>query len=140
MQLVVAALKSKNYRAACDSIDALISDNLPVGLSAASTLGLRRFAARMAFVAANDYGAAFTILRQRFEARFELGFEGPLDALPVLTEYATRCAQLGETTASRQVLLEARDYLTKLLPQHGEARRCYSRIIEACERELNEGG
>ncbi|MCA9214729.1 MAG: hypothetical protein KDB27_16775 [Planctomycetales bacterium] len=141
MVRVASAWKLKDYRAACDRIDTLMSESIPEGLSSESLLEVQRLAARMAFAAASDYGAPFEFLRQRFEACCNLRFaDGPLGALSVYTEYATACARRREVRASKQALCEARKLLGQLPSSFHEARDTYRRIIELCEQELARDG
>ena len=134
MSEVVSSLESKNYQIACDKIDSLVSEGFSFADSPKTVLDLKRFAARMAFVAANDYGAPIDYLRNRFEARCELGWARPADALAVLTEYAITCAELHETKWARHAIREAKTFLRLLDNSSGTS--IYSRIIDSCERTM----
>jgi len=135
MQLIVSSLETKEYQVACDKIDSLISDSLPADQLPQTLLDLKRFAARMAFIAANDYHAPFEYLRNRFEARCELGFGKPEDALAILTEYAFKCIDLHETDAAKRALCEAKSYVSAVHLTKGLNQ--YIHIIQACEQLID---
>lgn len=134
MKEVVSSLDSKSYQTACDNIDSLVAQGFPVAHSPEAVLDLKRFAARMVFVAANDFGAPIEFLRDRYEARCALGYARPQDALAVITEYAMTCIELHETKSAELAICDAKSLLG-LLDNNMETS-IYLRMIESSERAM----
>ena len=134
MKKVVSSLDSKCYQTACGNIDSLVSQGFPIAHSPEAILDLKRFAARMAFIAANDFGAPIEFLRDRYEARRALGYASPQDALAIISEYAMTCIELQETKSAELAICDAKSLLG-LLDNNTETS-IYFRMIESAERAM----
>jgi hypothetical protein len=137
---IVQVLKEEPlYEVAGNRIDAIERRYLTLAADE-EKLGLRRSAARMAFVAATDKGASFEAITERFRARCALGFDDVFSELAVLVEFAHACADHAQRDTGLEVLKSARERLAEsgLLPSHTGARE-QSKLIESCRRRLVNG-
>ena len=139
LEIVQVLHDEPRYEAAGRRIDD-IERRFVMAAESDERLGLRRSAARMAFIVATDKGAPFEAVSKRFRARCALGFEDVFSELTVLVEFAHACSEFGERDAGLRVLGQARERLsgTGRRPRSAFVRR-QSEYMELCRRCL-EGG
>jgi hypothetical protein len=139
LEIVKVLQDERRYAVAVRRIDAIERRYLRTA-EEEDQLGLRRSAARMAFIVATDKGASFDAVTRRFRARCALGFDDVFSELAVLVEFGYTCSEFGKRQAGLRALGLARERLdgSGIEPRAAYVRQ-QAELIERCRRRL-EGG